>query len=213
MLVGERMSQPIISVSPDMAVMDALDMMRQAHIRRAPVIHDGKLVGIVSEKDLLNASPSSATLLSVWEVHYLVSKIKVKEVMTKHVLTTTVDATIEEAARTLIDNKIGGLPVVRDGSVVGIITETDLFRITLEMMGARQNGVRASVLVSNKAGEIARLSEAIFQAGGNIIALGTFFGADPSTSELMFKVSGVDEATLRAVLEPLALKVKDIRTY
>ena len=71
------------------------------------------------------------------------------------------------------------------------------------MMGARHKGVRASVLVSNKAGEIARLSEAIFRAGGNIIALGTFFGADPSTSELMFKVSGVDKATLRAVLEPL----------
>ena len=141
------------------------------------------------------------------------SKIKVKEVMTKQVLTTTVDATIEEAARTLIDNKIGGLPVVRDGNVVGIITETDLFQNHPRDDGRTTKGVRASVLVSNKAGEIARLSEAIFQAGGNIIALGTFLGTDPSTSELMFKVSGPDEATLRAVLEPLALKVKDIRTY
>ena len=212
MLVGERMSHPIISVAPDMAVMDALDMMRRERIRRAPVIHDGKLVGIVSEKNLLNASPSSATLLSVWEVSYLVSKIKVKDVMTKQVLTTTEDTPIEEAALILIDNKIGGLPVITDGKVVGIITETDLFKIMLEMMGARQKGVRASVVVSNKAGEIARLSEAIFNAGGNIIALGTFLGEDPSTSELMFKVSGPDEATTRAVLEPLALQVKDIRT-
>jgi acetoin utilization protein AcuB len=206
------MSHPIISVSPDMAVMDALDMMRHERIRRAPVVQDGKLVGIVSEKNLLNASPSSATLLSVWEVSYLVSKIKVKDVMTKHVLTTTEDTPIEEAARTMIDNKIGGLPVLRDGKVVGIITETDLFKIMLEMLGARQKGVRASVVVANKAGEIARLSEAIFQAEGNIIALGTFFGEDPSTSDLMFKVSGPDEATLKAVLEPLALQVKDIRT-
>jgi acetoin utilization protein AcuB len=206
------MSHPVISVSPDMAVMDALDMMRRERIRRAPVIHDGKLIGIVSEKNLLNASPSSATLLSVWEVSYLVSKIKIKDVMTKHVLTTTEDTPIEEAALILIDNKIGGLPVLSDGKVVGIITETDLFKIMLEMMGARQKGVRASVTVANRAGEIARLSEAIFHAGGNIIALGTFFGEDPTTSELMFKVSGPDEATTKAVLEPLALQVKDVRT-
>jgi acetoin utilization protein AcuB len=102
--------------------------------------------------------------------------------------------------------------VLRDGKVVGIITETDLFKILLEMMGARQKGVRISVLVPNVAGEIAQLSEAISQAGGNILALGTFAGEDPSNAELVFKVSGPDEAALQAVLEPLALQVKDIRT-
>lgn len=211
MLVGQRMSHPVISVSPDMSVGDALAMMRSDRIRRAPVIHDGKLVGIVSEKDLLNASPSSATLLSVWEVHYLVSKIKVKEVMTKQVLTTTEDTPIEEAARLMVDHKVGGLPVLRDKKVVGIITETDVFKVMLEMMGARQRGVRASVVVPNQAGEIAELSQAIFQAGGNIIALGTFSGDDPSTSQLTFKVAGVEEPALRDVLEPLALQVKDVR--
>ena len=212
MLVGQRMSHPVISVSPDMSAMDALAMMRSDHIRRAPVVHDGKLVGIVSEKDLLNASPSSATLLSVWEINYLVSKIKVKDVMTKQVLTTTEDTPIEEAARVMVDHKVGGLPVLRDKKVVGIITETDVFKVMLEMMGARQRAVRASVVVPNKAGEIAVLSQAIFQAGGDIIALGTFLGEDPSTSQLTFKVAGVDEAGLRAVLGPLALEVKDVRT-
>jgi acetoin utilization protein AcuB len=206
------MSHPVITVTPDLPVMDALELMRRERIRRAPVVHNGKLVGIVSAKDLLNATPSSATLLSVWEVNYLVSKIKVKEVMTKKVLTTTVDTPIEEAARIMADNKVGGLPVLRDGKVVGIITETDLFKILLEMMGARQKGVRISVLVPNVAGEIAQLSEAISQAGGNILALGTFAGEDPSNAELVFKVSGPDEAALQAVLEPLALQVKDIRT-
>lgn len=212
MLVGERMSHPVITVTPDLPVMDALELMRRERIRRAPVVQDGKLVGIVSAKDLLNATPSSATLLSVWEVNYLVSKIRVKEVMTKKVLTTNVDTPIEEAARVMADNKVGGLPVMRDGKVVGIITETDLFKILLEMMGARQMGVRISVLVPNVAGEIAQLSEAISQAGGNILALGTFAGEDPSNAELVFKVSGPDEATLKSVLEPLALQVKDIRT-
>jgi acetoin utilization protein AcuB len=212
MLVGERMSHPVITVTPDLPVMDALELMRRERIRRAPVVQDGKLVGIVSAKDLLNATPSSATLLSVWEVNYLVSKIRVKEVMTKKVLTTNVDTPIEEAARVMADNKVGGLPVMRDGKVVGIITETDLFKILLEMMGARQMGVRISVLVPNVAGEIAQLSEAISQAGGNILALGTFAGEDPSNAELVFKVSGPDEATLKSVLEPLSLQVKDIRT-
>jgi acetoin utilization protein AcuB len=212
MLVGERMSHPVITVTPDLPVMDALELMRRERIRRAPVVQDGKLVGIVSAKDLLNATPSSATLLSVWEVNYLVSKVRVKEVMTKKVLITNVDTPIEEAARVMADNKVGGLPVMRDGKVVGIITETDLFKILLEMMGARQKGVRISVLVPNVAGEIAELSEAISQADGNILALGTFAGEDPSNAELVFKVAGPDEATLKGVLEPLSLQVKDIRT-
>jgi acetoin utilization protein AcuB len=205
------MSHPVLTISPEMSALDAQAFMRREHIRRAPVIHDGKLVGIVTEGDLLNASPTQATLLSVWEINYLVSKIKVSQVMSKKVLTISEDTPIEEAARVMIDNKIGGLPVVRDSKVVGIITETDLFRIMLEMLGARQQGVRASVLVPNRAGEIAELSKAIYQAGGNIIALGTFAGEDPSTSELMFKVAGPDEATLRGVLAPLALQVKDVR--
>ncbi len=212
MLVGERMTHPVISVGPDVPVMDALDMLRREHIRRAPVIENGKLVGFVSENDLRNASPGQATTLSVWEINYLVSKITVRKVMTREVITTIEDTPIEEAARIMADHKVGGLPVLRDGKVVGIITETDIFKIMLEMLGARQKGVRVSVIVPNVAGEIASLSKAIFELGGNIIALGTFSGDDPSTSELVFKVDGPDEATLKAALEPRSLEVRDIRT-
>ena len=212
MLVGERMTHPVISVGPDVPVMDALDMLRREHIRRAPVVENGKLVGFVSENDLRNASPGQATTLSVWEINYLVSKITVRKVMTKEVITTIEDTPIEEAARIMADHKVGGLPVLRDGKVVGIITETDIFKIMLEMLGARQKGVRVSVIVPNVAGEIASLSKAIFELGGNIIALGTFSGDDPSTSELVFKVDGPDEATLKAALEPRSLEVRDIRT-
>jgi len=206
------MTHPVITVGPDVPVMDALEMLRREHIRRAPVVENGKLVGIVSENDLRNASPGQATTLSVWEINYLVSKITVRKVMTKAVISTIEDTPVEEAARIMADHKIGGLPVLRDGKVVGIITETDIFKIMLEMLGARQKAVRVSVLVPNIAGEIASLSKAIFELGGNIIALGTFAGDDPSTSELVFKVSGPDEATLKAVLEPLSLEVRDIRT-
>lgn len=212
MLVGERMSHPVLTVSPDMSALDAQAFMRREHIRRAPVIQNGKLVGIVTEGDLLNASPTQATLLSVWEISYLVSKIKVSQVMTKNVMTISEDTPIEEAARLMIDSKIGGLPVTLDGKVVGMITETDLFKIMLEMLGARQQGARISVLVPNQAGEIAALSKAIYDAGGNIIALGTFAGDDPGSAELMIKVAGVSEDALRAALATHVLEVRDIRT-
>jgi acetoin utilization protein AcuB len=211
MLVGERMSHPVITIPPDMTINEALNLMRQEHIRRAPVVKEGKLIGIVAEKDLLNASPSPVTSLSIWELNYLLSKITVKEIMTKHVLCVTEDTPIEEAARMMADNKVGGLPVMRDDHIVGIITETDLFKIFLELMGAREKGVRASVLVLDQPGQLARLSQAISNLGGNIIALGTFAGEDPSNRLITFKVSGVEENQLREAITPLVEKLVDIR--
>ncbi len=114
MLVRERMSAHPILCEPDLPVGDALDRMKQEHIRRMPVVDKhGKLVGIVSDKDLLQASPSPATSLSVWEITYLLSKIKISDVMTKKVITIVPDMPLEDAARIMADNKIGGLPVCR----------------------------------------------------------------------------------------------------
>ncbi len=151
MFVGDRMSHPVITIQPEMPVIEALTMMKREHIRRAPVLKDGKLVGIVSDKDLLNASPSAATTLSVWEVNYLVSKILVKDVMAKTVITVSEDTPIEEAARMMVDSKIGGLPVMRGEAVIGMITETDLFKIFLELLGARHMGVRVTALDQGRA--------------------------------------------------------------
>lgn len=211
MFVGERMSRPVIFLTPDMPVHDALDLFKKERIRRAPVVKDGKLVGIVSEKDLLNASPSPATTLSIWEMHYLLSKITVAEVMTKNVITVTEDTPIEEAARIMADNKIGGLPVMRDGQVVGIITETDLFKIFLELMGARQKGLRVTVLVEDKPGQLARITKAVADLGGNFIAFGQFSGEDPSTRMVTFKVQGVSKEQLKQVLGECCKEVWDIR--
>ena len=108
MFVGERMSHPVISVTPEAPIHDVLVMFKKEHIRRAPVMKDGKLVGIVSQRDLLNASPSPVTSLSVWEMNYLISKVTVKQVMSKKVKTMDIDTPIEEAARIMADSKIGG---------------------------------------------------------------------------------------------------------
>lgn len=212
MLVGERMSHPVITIPPDMPIVDALAMMKREHIRRTPVVKDGKLIGIVSDKDLLNASPSQATSLSVWEMNYLLSKIQIKDVMTRDVFTVTETTPIEEAARIMADNKIGGLPVMRGDRLVGIITETDLFKVFLELMGARDRGVRVTALMHEKLGQLAQLSHAIASAGGNFVAFGTFCGEDPSNRLVTFKVEGLDEEKVKTITTPLVAKLIDIRT-
>ena len=211
MFVGERMSRPVISVSPDAPINEVLIMFRKEHIRRAPVIKNGKLVGIISERDLLNASPSSATSLSVWELNYLISKVTVKDVMSKKVISIDTDTPIEEAARIMADKKIGGLPVTSAGTVVGIITETDLFKIFLELMGARQKALRVTATIPEQPGELAKVTRAIANAGGDFIAFGMFSGPDANSRVLTFKVEGMTREKVKAALGDVVLKFWDIR--
>ena len=212
MFVGERMSRPVISVAPDSPINDVLAMFRKERIRRAPVMENGKLVGIVSERDLLYATPSSVTTLSVWEMHYLISKVTVKDVMTKNVITVDQDTPIEEAARIMADKKIGGVPVVSGANVVGMITETDLFKILLELMGARQKALRVTATIPDKPGELARLTQAVAENGGNFVSFGMFSGPDANSREVTFKVEGLEKAKLKEVLDPVVVKFWDVRT-
>ena len=212
MLVGERMSKPVITVRPETSMPEALDMMHKEHIRRLPVVNPrGELVGIVTEADLLKASPSEATSLSIYEVTYLLGKLTIDRIMTKKVITVTEDTPLEEAARIMADNHFSGLPVMRGKALVGMITETTLFRIFLELLGARRAGIRVTVSMPDMPGKLADLTRAVHDLGGNIIALGTFMGEDPSEGLVTFKVEGVKIETLKKALGPLVNKVIDIR--
>ena len=211
MFVGERMSHPVIAVSPEIPVHDVLVMFKKEHIRRAPVMKDDKLVGIVSERDLLNASPSPVTSLSVWEMNYLISKVTVKQVMSKKVKTIDIDTPIEEAARIMADSKIGGMPVVRSGKVVGMITETDLFKIFLELMGARTKAIRVTAEIEDHPGQLAKITKAIAEEGGNFVSFGQFSGTDPSTKILTFKIAGVKKDNVQKSLSKYVKKFWDIR--
>jgi acetoin utilization protein AcuB len=144
-------------------------------------------------------------------VNYLLGKLMVKEIMTRDVITITEDTPLEEAARIMADNKIGGLPVIRDKEVVGIITETDLFKVFLELLGARQPGVRIAALVPNVPGELAQLTKAIFDIGGNVVALGTFLGETSENREVCIKVADVEAQALQDALAPFIEKIVDIR--
>lgn len=211
MLVKERMSQPVISVAPDLPIMEALNLMKREQIRRTPVMKDGKMIGIVSERDLLDASPSDATSLSVWEVNYLLSRVPVSDVMTKDVLTLEEETPIEEAARIMVDNKLGGLPVIRGKTVIGLITETDLFKCFLELMGARELGVRVTAMVVDKPGVLAKITNTINDIEGNFISFGTFSGRDSSHREITFKVSGLNQDQVLGAITPLVEEIVDIR--
>jgi acetoin utilization protein AcuB len=181
-------------------------------VHRFPVVDKkGKLVGIITHQDLLYASPSSVTSLNVWEVTYLLNQVKVKEAMTRKVITVEEDCPIEEAARLMRDNEIGSLPVMRDGLVVGIITESDLFKVFLELFSAREKGVRLTVLAPYFKGSLAQISSAITGRGGLILALNTFLGEDPTNWGCHLKVADISKEELIKVVKPLVVEIQDVR--
>lgn len=212
MLVGQRMTKNPLTVASDTPVSEAQILMRKEKIHRFPVLdkHE-KLVGIVTEKDLLYASPSPATTLDVYEMTYLLSRLKVSEVMSQRLITVTPDTPVEEAAKIMIDNDIGGLPVLEGSTLAGIITESDLFRIFCEMFGTRQTGLRATLLVPEEKGEIAHLASAIAGKGGNILALGTFLGPEADQGLMTLKVSDLSEADFRQAVAPWVKSIVDLR--
>jgi acetoin utilization protein AcuB len=190
------MTRPPVTISGETTVEEALGIVEVERLRHLPVLDArGALVGIVSEKDLLRAS----------------SKDAVEKVMTREVVTVTEYTALEEAARVMADHRISCLPVVRDAKLVGIITETDLFQTFLELLGARQEGVRLTMLVPEEKGMLASLTTEISNMGGNILALGTFMGEDPTNRMVTVKVSDASTDKLLAIMEALGMEIVDVR--
>ena len=145
MRISDVMTKNPITVDSESLVLDAQKIMRENNIRRLPVVDKGKLVGIVTQHDLLQASPSPATSLSIHELNYLLAKMKVKEVMKKNPLTLTPDTPFEEALRFGQDKKIGSFPVMDKGKLVGIVTESDIVRFLTRALGLREEGSRVTI--------------------------------------------------------------------
>jgi acetoin utilization protein AcuB len=213
MLVGERMTRNPVTISEDASIDDGLHLMRERRVRRLPVLdHTGRMVGIISDKDLLHAAPSPATSLSVYELHYLLAKLTIKKVMSSPVITVSPSTPLEEAARIMADKKIGGLPVVENDRLVGIITETDIFKILVELLGARTPGVRVTVSVKEGKGVLVQITRAVADLGANIVSVVTYGGLTEGERCITFKLNDVDGAVVKQALEKLGLKVTDFRT-
>jgi len=214
MFVRDKMTANPVTIHAEASVPEALGLMHEKNVRRLPVLDaHGKLVGMVSEKDLLYASPSPSTTLSIWEIPSILSKIKVDRIMAQKLVTVPEDMPLEEAARIMADQKIGGLPVLRAGALVGIITKTDIFRALLHLLGGRRSGVRVTASVSGAKGTVARVAGAVSAAGGDIVGLGMSDGAGPSGAEwlLTLKVQGVSRDALVHALKPVVDEVLDVR--
>lgn len=203
MFVRDRMSAPAVTITPNTTLQDALNLMNEHRFRRLPVVGEkGRLVGIVSERDLLYASPPPATLLNGLELNHVLSKLQIEEVMTQDVITTTPDAFIEDAARLMVENKIGGLPIVdEDNHVVGVITETDVFRAFIEMYRAGHSGLYLTLKVRDREGVIAELSKAVFGLGGNILSISSFRDDTTGDYRLVIKGHDIDKDRVVATLE------------
>ena len=168
MLVKDKMTTKLSVVTPDIRVPEALKMMKDGRFRRLPVVQAGKLVGIVTDKELRDATPSKATSLSVHELNYLLDKTTVGDVMHKHPLTVQEDDLIETAALMMRNNKVGALPVIKGKLLVGIITESDIFDTFIDMMGIRGQGRRLQLTLPDVAGSLADVTQVISQYGCNI---------------------------------------------
>jgi acetoin utilization protein AcuB len=214
MLVRDRMTLNPVTITPEVSVTDALRLMSEKKIRRLPVIDSqGNLVGIVSDRDLLLASPSPATSLAIWEIHELLAKLTVEKMMTREVITIPEDTPLEEAARIMADSRIGGLPVMRDRALVGFISESDLFKTLLQLLGGRRPGVRITVGTSGAKGTLAEITSAISAAGGNLVGLGfsEVQGSPEGTWVNTFKVQGVSKERLVEVIKPHVREILDVR--
>lgn len=212
MLVSRAMSRNLITTTPDTPVAEAQSTMRREKIHHLPVVDpSGKLVGIVTEKDLIYASPSPATSLSMYEINYLLAKLRVSKVMTREVITIDGDTPLEQAARIMSDHDIGCLPVISEGKPVGIVTESDIFRVFVDIFAARRKGVRVEAILPDVKGELARLSGAIAGIGGNILAFGSLPGDEPTTVLVTLKVDAVPRDKLIETIKPFVDRIVDVR--
>lgn len=205
------MTKSPIVVKDDLSLADARELLKNEKIHRLPVVgKKGKLIGIITEKDILYATPSSMTTLDVYEIHTLFAKLKIKETMKKNVITVSPGTHIEEAARILEDNNIGGLPVVENDLVVGIITESDIFKVFINMFGVREKGYRVTFTVPEVHGELAKIASAISDSGGDIISFINVPGSNITNALAVMKVKSISKEKIEEVIKPLSIEISEI---
>ena len=176
MLVKNWMSKEVITVDIDDSMQNAIRLMKKHSVRLLPVMKKGKLVGIVSDRDLKRASASDATTLDIHELLYLLSNIKLKSIMTKKPVTVPDDYTVEETAEVLLTNKISGAPVLDQvGKVVGVITQSDLFRVLISLTGISSKGIQFAFRLEDRPGSIKEVADVIREFGGRMVSILTSY--------------------------------------
>ena len=207
MFVSKRMAQNPVTIAPDDSIDAAMTAMRKGKFRRLPVVEEGRLVSFISDRDLMRVAPSPATTLSKFEEKSLLSKLKVKEIMPNKVISISDEATIEEAALLMEQNKIGGLPVISSvGVVVGVITETDIFKTFIDVMGLAKGKTRITIEVEDKVGVVYELASVFKDAGLSIDSLVTCKQPD-GKYEIVIRGNIPDAEDIKTKIEEHGYKV------
>ena len=207
MFVKNKMTANPWTVRADATIPEAIATMKDRHVRHLPVMDAGRVVGVISEGDIDANLPSKATSLSVNEVTYLINKLTVAKVMSRNPLTIASDALLEQAAVVMRENKIEMLPVVDDGRLVGVITESDLLDAYIEIMGFRDHGTRLVISAPDVPGALAQLGAVTGKHGANIQHLAVYRGTD-ETSDVVLGVNTADTAELEADLAAAGFVVR-----
>jgi acetoin utilization protein AcuB len=202
------MSKNVITVDVDDSMHDAMKRMKEKEIRMLPVLKKGKLVGVVTDRDIKRASASDATTLDVHELLYLVSKIKVGNIMTKDPVTVPQNFTVEETAEVLLKHKISGVPVVdQNGQLVGIITQTDLFRVLISLTGVSKGGIQFAFQLEDRPGSIKEVADIIRLYGGRMVSILTSYDGVPEGYRKVFiRMHSIERAKLQQLKEELSYK-------
>jgi acetoin utilization protein AcuB len=210
MLVKNWMSKEVISIDVSESMKDANALLREHQIRLLPVMDMGKLVGVVTDRDLKRASASDATALDVYELLYLLSKIRIREIMTQDPITVPPDFTVEETAEILLKHKISGVPVVdSDVAVVGVITQSDIFRALMRLTGLGMRGIQFALQTPEEPGRIQTLTESIRNCGGRMVSLLSYSeGAPAGFHNIYIRAYHVDRSRLDPLREELKQKAK-----
>lgn len=210
MYVKNKMTANPYTVEKNAQLNDAIALMHEKGLRRLPVIDDGKAVGIITKSDIQSVSPTKATTLSIYEMNYLLSKTNVRDVMTKDVITISPDALLEEAAVLMRDNGVSGLVVTdEDDSVIGIITESNIFDAFIDMLGFKKQGTRISVETEDRAGVLAEVATIFGKHKANITNVVVFSGSN-EMAEIVFRTSSVNTLDIEKEIDEAGFKVLSV---
>ena len=210
MLVKNWMSKEVITINADDSMSDATKILKEHHISMLPVMKNGTMVGIVTDRDLKRASASDANSLEIHELLYLLSKIKVKDIMTKNPITVPQDFTVEETAEILMKNKISGVPVVDEKKqVVGVITQNDLFKVMISLTGINNKGVQFALMLEDRSGSIMEIADIIRKYGGRMVSiLSSYDRLEKGYRKVYIRFYGIDRSKLPQIKEEVKEKGK-----
>ena len=208
MLVKNWMTRDVITIDEGASMQDAIEKLKENRIRMLPVVGDGALAGVITDRDLKRSSASDATSLDIHELLYLIKRIQVKDIMVKSVTTIPEDYTVEEAAAVMLQHKISGAPVLgAEGQLVGVITQSDLFKVLISLTGMEARGIQACLQIKDRPGTIKIFADIIRQYQGKIASILTTYDKVPGGfRKVYFRFSGFDRLRIKELTDELAEK-------